>query len=75
MRLWSKRRLIAATEPSGLVEVHDVEVDVPPPVPWTIDQLNALGPVTGPNHRTFVPIVRSALLDTSLGDLTQVETI
>lgn len=49
--------------------VDDVDVDFTPPVPWTIEQLNALGPVTGPSHRTFVPIVRGTLQENSLGDV------
>jgi hypothetical protein len=39
------------------------------PVSLSIEQLNASGPVTGPSHRTFVPIVRSAPREISLGEL------
>ena len=41
-----------------------------PIVRWTVDQLHALGPATGPGHRSFVPIVRSTSSDNSVGDLT-----
>jgi hypothetical protein len=46
------------------------DVVVTPPVLWSVEQLNALSPVTGPSHRTFVPIVRSTLADNPLGDVT-----
>ena len=55
------------TSPDLTSEIR--EADMTPPVPWSVEQLNALGPATGPSHRTFVPIVRSTLPDNSLGDL------
>jgi hypothetical protein len=66
MRLRIRRKAIPQIEQSHLAAAGDGEVGLTPPVPWSVDQLNALRPVTGPSHRTFVPIVRS-LPDTSLG--------
>jgi hypothetical protein len=43
-------------------------VPVTAPVPWSVEQLHALGPVTGPNHRTSVPIVRSTMKDGSVAN-------
>ena len=68
MRLRSKRAPRTAQEPSQLVVAGDGEVEPTTNVTWTVEQLNALGPVTGPSHRTFVPIVRSAVPNILLGD-------
>jgi len=68
MRLRAKRKL-SSPEPSLPVVVGLDDVVVTPPVLWSVEQLNALSPVTGPSHRTFVPIVRSALADNPLGDI------
>jgi hypothetical protein len=70
MRLRNRREARSQTEPSNFTIAGDGEVDSSTPVTWSVDQLNALGPVTGPSHRTFVPIVRSTLIDNSLGDQT-----
>jgi len=67
MRLRNRREARSQTEPSNFTIAGDGEVDSSTPVTWSVDQLNALGPVTGPSHRTFVPIVRSTLIDNSLG--------
>jgi len=69
MRLRAKRRL-NQPEPSQPLVVALDDVVVTPPVLWSVEQLNALSPVTGPSHRTFVPIVRSALADHPIGDIT-----
>ena len=68
MRLRAKRRL-NQPEPSQPLVVALDDVVVTPPVLWSVEQLNALSPVTGPSHRTFVPIVRSTLADNPLGDI------
>ena len=67
MRLRRKREPRTESEPAHLIVGGDFEIDSPAPVLWSIEQLNALGPMTGPSHRTFVPIVRSTLKDSSLG--------
>ncbi|MGB8196522.1 MAG: hypothetical protein WCF25_05915 [Acidimicrobiales bacterium] len=41
------------------VEALEPEPSVPVREPWKIEQLHAMGPMTGPSHRTFVPIVRA----------------
>lgn len=69
MRLRNRRGVLPPEAPQPTV-VGQVEVDAPPVVPWSVEQLNALGPVTGLSHRTFVPIVRSSLPDNSVGDVT-----
>lgn len=67
MRRRNKHRALLAHESSS-PEVADVaEVEVTTPVPWNVDQLNALGPLIGPGHRTSVPIVRGSLPDSTLG--------
>ena len=71
MRLRSKRAPRTAQEPSQLVVAGDGEVEPTTSVSWTVEQLNALGPVIGPSHRTFVPIVRSTMPNISLGDRTE----
>jgi hypothetical protein len=38
--------------------------------PWKVEQLNAMGPMVGPSHRTFVPIVRSTVKESLLTDVT-----
>jgi hypothetical protein len=71
VRLRSKRSRSPQPEPSP-ISVADVrEVDTTPPVLWSVEQLNALRPVTGPSHRTFVPIVRNTMPENSLGDLAE----
>jgi len=54
MRLRNRREARSQTEPSNFTIAGDGEVDSSTPVTWSVDQLNALGPVTGPSHRTFV---------------------
>jgi hypothetical protein len=68
VRLRSKRKTVGPSELSHQMIVEDDVVDSPPPVLWSVEQLNALGPVTGPSHRTFVPIVRSTLGEGSFRD-------
>ena len=68
MRLRIRGRAIPQIEPPQLPTAESVAVDIAPLIPWSVEQLNALRPLTGPSHRTFVPIVRS-LQDNSLGDL------
>lgn len=69
MRLRAKRKVNPPeTSPPTVMGLDDVVVT--PPVLWSVEQLNALSPVTGPSHRTFVPIVRSALADNPVGDVT-----
>jgi hypothetical protein len=67
MRLRRKREPRTEPEPSHLIVGGDCEIDSTAPVLWSVEQLNALGPMTGPSHRTFVPIVRGPLNDSSLG--------
>jgi hypothetical protein len=67
MRPRRKREPRSEPEPSNLIVGGDNEIDSPAPVLWSVEQLNALGPMTGPSHRTFVPIVRSTLKDSPLG--------
>ena len=71
MRLRSKREPRSQPEPLQLVAAGDDQVEPMTSVSWTVEQLNALGPVTGPSHRTFVPIVRSTMPNISLGDPTE----
>jgi hypothetical protein len=66
MRLRNRRKSTVSSEPAQPMAVGVSDVDVTATVPWSVEQLNALGPVTGPSHRTFVPIVRSTLEDNSL---------
>jgi hypothetical protein len=68
MRLRSKREPRTEQEPSQLMVAGEDEVESTTSVSWTVEQLNALGPVIGPSHRTFVPIVRSAVPNILLGD-------
>jgi hypothetical protein len=49
----------------------DGEVDKPLPVLWSVDQLNALRPLTGPGHRALIPMVRNTLPVNPLGDLAE----
>lgn len=70
MRLRSKRKPNPQPMPSQFVVAEEAEVDRTPPKLWTVEQLNALRPETGPGHRTIVPLVRSNLRDSSFGDLT-----
>jgi hypothetical protein len=75
MRLRNSRKSNPSPEPQLATIAGDADVDVKAtdpvsapiaaPAPWRVEQLHALGPVTGPNHRTAVPIVRR---DTSPGD-------
>ena len=73
MRLRNSRKSNPSPEPQPATIAGDADVDVKAtdpvsvaaPAPWRVEQLHALGPVTGPNHRTAVPIVRR---DTSPGD-------
>jgi len=44
------------------------------PVTWSLEQLSALEPATGPSHRTFVPIIRNITGDNSLGATTDPST-
>ena len=69
MRLWNKRKPIPIPDPSRVMVAGLGDVDETAPLPWSVEQLHALGPVTGIGHRTFVPIVRSAAGDNPLGDL------
>jgi hypothetical protein len=71
MRLRNRRKRRPEPESSHLAVAGSVEVDSLPPVTWSIEQLNSLGPMTGPSHRTFVPIVRSTMAESSLGDPTE----
>jgi hypothetical protein len=70
MRLWNKRQPVPQPEPSHLMVAEAREVDKTPPVLWSVEQLNALRPLTGPGHRALIPMVRSTLPVNSLGDLT-----
>ncbi len=47
------------TDPASLSKVS--AFDSTPPVTWSVDYLNDLGPAKGPSHRAFVPVVRSGL--------------
>ena len=67
MRLRSRRTPPSHVEPSQPIVVADDEVASTSTISWSVEQLNALGPVIGPSHRTFVPIVRSTP-NISLGD-------
>jgi hypothetical protein len=61
-------------EPSPPMAASDAVVEATSPVPasipgttpWRVEQLQALGPVTGPSHRSSVPIVRSTVKDNAL---------
>jgi hypothetical protein len=76
MRRRNSRKSNAPQAQSPTTIARDTEDDAMTPdpvsapvaasVPWSVEQLHALGPVTGPNHRTSVPIVRSKA--TSPGD-------
>lgn len=68
MRRRSRREPRFRQEPSKHSDEPDKGADVTTPVTWSVEDLNALGPMTGLNHRSFVPIVRS-LRDSSPGDL------
>ena len=67
MRLRNRRERDSPPEPTQSAVAVDNEVDSTLPVTWSVEQLNALGPMTGPSHRSFVPIVRSQVQDISLG--------
>lgn len=71
MRLRSKRQPRSEQEPLQVGVAGEDEVEPMTSVSWTVEQLNALGPVTGPSHRTFVPIVRSTTPNILLGDPTE----
>ena len=73
MRLRSKRRPIPPPEQSLIVVTTDGDVDAKVSVPWSVEQLRSFGPVTGPGHRTFVPIVRSSVLDIAVGNPTDAQ--
>jgi len=66
MRLRNRRKLTVPSEPVQLTAVMSGDIDVTAAAPWSVEQLNALGPLTGPSHRTMVPIVRSTLGDSTL---------
>jgi hypothetical protein len=66
MRLRNRRKSTVPSEPAEPTAVGGSDIDVTATAPWSVEQLNALGPVTGPSHRTFVPIVRSTLGDNPL---------
>jgi hypothetical protein len=76
LRPRSKRTSSVAPEQSPLIVVVEIGAEVTTrvaataPAPWKVDQLHALGPMTGPSHRTFVPIVRSTSKDGSPRSLT-----
>jgi hypothetical protein len=55
-------------EPSPPIAAEEVEVETEAPLPWKVEQLQALGPVTGPSHRSYVPIIRSTTKEDLLGD-------
>jgi hypothetical protein len=61
MRLRRKREPISP-EPSYPVAIEPDDLDVKLPTLWSVEQLSTLRPVTGPSHRTFVPIVRSTAM-------------
>jgi len=62
---------LSSPEPTPPLAIEDVEVESETPIPWSVEQLHALGPITGPSHRTYVPIVRSTARDNSLGELAE----
>jgi hypothetical protein len=66
MRLRTRRPRRASPESTPAFVDDPVEVEATTPVSWSVEQLHSLGPVTGPGHRTFVPIVRSTLRGGSL---------
>jgi hypothetical protein len=68
MRLRLRRETPSPSEPPPSTIAAIDQVDPATAVTWSVDQLNALGPVTGPGHRTSVPIVRGTMMDGSLGD-------
>lgn len=59
MRRWTRRKSNVEPESSHRVVEGDAFVELAP-VLWSVEQLNALEPMTGPSHRTWVPIVRSS---------------
>src|ERR1700722_2471737 len=78
MRLRGNHPSSSPPEPSAPLAAADEVVEAKAPVPapgsdgpWSVAQLHALGPVTGPNHRTSVPIVRGTAKDNSTGDVTE----
>ena len=68
MRLRTRRRPLPLLEVPLDISTETREVDVTPVVSWTVQQLQALGPATGPSHRSFVPIIRTSLPDNPQGD-------
>jgi len=72
MRLRAKRKPRSQLAPPQQTVAQDSGVDSTSPVTWSVEQLNALGPLTGPGHRSVVPIVRSTLRDTLLEDVTEI---
>jgi hypothetical protein len=69
MRRWSSRTPSPPPEPPHDITARDDDDDETPPTLWSIEQLKALRPVTGPGHRTIVPTVRNTLRDNTFGDL------
>ena len=61
MRIKSRRKAIPPRGPLPLEIEGTSEIVVTTSSHLSIDQLNAAGPLTGPSHRTFVPIVRKTL--------------
>ena len=70
MRLRNKRKLTVPSEQVQFTAAGSADTDVTAAAPWSVEQLSALGPLTGPSHRTMVPIVRSTLVNRTLSDPT-----
>ena len=69
MRIRSRRKARSARNSSPPQAAGEGEIAMMAPVSLSMEQLNASGPVTGPGHRTSVPIVRSTPREISLGEL------
>ena len=61
MRIRSRRKEIPPRGPLPLEVEGASEIVVIASSYLSTEQLNAAGPLTGPSHRTFVPIVRNTL--------------
>ena len=72
MRIRSRRKSRPPQGSSPLEAAGDGEIAMIAATSLSPEQLNALGPMTGPDHRTFVPIVRNTTREVSLGELNEV---
>jgi len=69
MRRRNRRKWTPQSESLYAAMITSDEAGASRPVPWNVEQLTAMGPVTGPGHRSFVPIVRTTVQDTPVRDV------